>query len=279
MTMRGGMMFDSLPGLWNTIFQQPVAERIARLRDPETRRRLAEDAASMPEGVPLKSFANLGGYMVVSTVTPQNKPYEGRRLGAIAADEGRQVIDVMLDIALADDLGTVFSPDQGGQEHDTWELRGKVWADDRTLVGASDAGAHLDLIDSFDYATTVLAQGVREHGVISLEAAIHQISERPAAYFGIVGRGSIREGYYADLVVFDPATVAGRPMTRRHDLPGDDEAYRIYAEADGIDHVIVNGVEIVRRGEHTGALPGTLLRSGRDTRTVPLDALREKAAA
>jgi N-acyl-D-aspartate/D-glutamate deacylase len=115
--------------------------------------------------------------------------------------------------------------------------------------------------------------------VISLEAAIHQITERPAAYFGMVDRGTIREGYHADLVVFDPATVAGRPMSRRHDLPGDSEAYRIYAEADGIDHVIVNGVEIVRQGEHTGALPGKLLRSGRDTRTVPLDALREKAPA
>ncbi|MBW8754593.1 MAG: amidohydrolase family protein [Sphingomonadales bacterium] len=159
---------------------------------------------------------------------------------------------------------------------ETWELRGKVWADDRTLVGASDAGAHLDLIDSFDFATTVLAQGVREHSVISLEAAIHQITERPAVYFGLIDRGAIREGYHADLVVFDPATVGGKPMGRRYDLPGDSEAYRIYAEADGIDRVIVNGVEIVRHGEHTGALPGRLLRSGRDTRTVALDALQDE---
>ena len=56
-------------------------------------------------------------------------------------------------------------------------------------------------------------------------------------------------------------------------MPGNQ--YRLYAEADGIDHVIVNGVEIVRSGEHTGKLPGTVLRSGRDTRTVPLDVMRE----
>jgi hypothetical protein len=78
--------------------------------------------------------------------------------------------------------------------------------------------------------------------------------------------------------VFDPDTVASQPMGRRHDLPGDAEAYRIYAEAVGIDHVIVNGVTIVRHGTHTGALPGALLRSGRDTRTVPMNVLQREAA-
>jgi N-acyl-D-aspartate/D-glutamate deacylase len=84
----------------------------------------------------------------------------------------------------------------------------------------------------------------------------------------------IRAGCRADVVVFDPATIGSRPVVRRHDLPGCGEDYRLYAEAEGIDHVLVNGVEIVRRGEHTGALPGALLRSGRDTRTVPMDAMR-----
>lgn len=273
-TLKSGMMFDSLPGLWSEIFRRPAEEREALFRDPAARRRLAEDAASMPDGVPLKSFANFAGYSITATVAPENARYERRTLGEIATEEGRDVIDVMFDIALADDLATIFAPEQGIQDRATWELRGKVWADDRTLVGASDAGAHLDLIDSFDYATTVLAQGVREQKVISLEAAIHQITERPAAYFGLIDRGAIREGFHADLVVFDTETVGGKPMGRRYDLPGDCEAYRIYAEAEGIDHVLVNGVEIVRHGEHTGALPGTLLKSGRDTRTVAMDALR-----
>jgi len=278
MTLKSGMMFDSLPGLWSEIFRRPQAEREALFRDPEGRRRLAADAASMPAGVPLKSFASFENYVVISTVAAANRRYEGRAIGDIAAEEGRAVIDVMLDIASADDFGTVFSPKQGGDDRAAWEVRGKVWADDRTLVGASDAGAHLDLIDSFDYSTTVLGQGVREQKIISLEDAVHQITLRPAAYFGLVDRGAIREGWHADLVIFDPETVGGKPMGRRHDLPGDREAYRIYAEANGIDHVLVNGVEIVRHGEHTGALPGTLLRSGRDTRTVPLDVMRRKAA-
>ena len=124
----------------------------------------------------------------------------------------------------------------------------------------------------------MLGTGVREERVIALEAAIQQLTARPAAYFGLIDRGAIREGYHADLVIFDPATIGCGPIIRRHDLPGGDEQYRLYAEPRGIDHVLVNGVEIVRHGKHTGVLPGTLLRSGKDTRTVPMDALRSKAA-
>jgi N-acyl-D-aspartate/D-glutamate deacylase len=276
MTLKNGMMFDSLPGLWSEIYRRAAAEREAMFRDLEVRRRLAADAASLPEAAPLRSFGNFAGYTVISTLAAANRKYEGRRIADIAAEEGREPIDVMLDVAGADDFCTVFSPDQGGHDRAAWEIRGRLWADDRTLVGASDAGAHLDLIDSFDYATTVLGQGVREQAIISLEEAVHQITARPAAYFGLVDRGAIRPGNHADVVVFDPQTVGGRPIGRRHDLPGDTTAYRIYAEATGIDHVLVNGVEIVRHGRHTGALPGTLLRSGRDTRTVSMDVMRKR---
>lgn len=273
MNLRNGVTFDALPGLWREIFKLPVEERIAKFRDPAIRRQLATDAASLPPEAAMKSIATLAGHSVVSTVVEANARFVGRKIGDIAAEEGREAIDVMFDIAIADGLETVFMPDQGGDDRASWELRGRLWADDRTIIGASDAGAHLDLIDSFDFATTVLAKGVREQGVITLEAAIHQLTGRPAAYFGLIDRGLIREDYHADIVVFDTATVGSAPIQRRYDLPGGD-AYRIYAEATGIDHVIVNGVEIVRLGEHTGKLPGTVLRCGKDTRTVPIHAMQ-----
>jgi N-acyl-D-aspartate/D-glutamate deacylase len=276
MNLKNGVMFDALPGLWREMFKLPVAERMARFADRELRRRLAADAASLPDEAAMKSISNLSGHTVVSTVAEANRRYEGRRIDAIATEEGREPIDVLFDIAIADELETVFLPDQGGDDRASWDLRGRLWADDRTIVGASDAGAHLDLIDTFDVPTVVLGKGVREHAVIGLEAAIHQLTARPAAYFGLVDRGEIREGYHADIVVFDPATIGSRPIVRRHDLPGSGEDYRLYAEAEGIDRVLVNGVEIMRRGKHTGALPGTLLRSGRDTRTVPMDAMRRQ---
>jgi N-acyl-D-aspartate/D-glutamate deacylase len=225
----------------------------------------------------MKAMADLGGYTVVSVKSPANARFEGRRIGEIALATGRAPIDAMLDIAIADDLETILMPDQGGDDRASWELRGRLFADDRTLVGASDAGAHLDLIDSFAFATVVLQRAVREERVISLEAAIHQLTARPAAYFGLVERGLLRVGYKADVVVFDRDRVGRGPTYRRHDLPGSDE-FRLYADARGVPHVLVNGVPIVRDGRHTGRLPGTVLRSGRDTRTMPIGALRDGAA-
>jgi N-acyl-D-aspartate/D-glutamate deacylase len=89
---------------------------------------------------------------------------------------------------------------------------------------------------------------------------------QPARLFGLHERGLVREGYAADLFVFDPATVGSEPARLVYDLPGDTP--RLYAGSHGVVRVLVNGVETVRDGEPTGVLPGTLLRSGRDTASV-----------
>jgi N-acyl-D-aspartate/D-glutamate deacylase len=277
-SLRTGVMFDALPGVWRELFKLPLDERIAAFQDADVRRRMAEDAAKVPAGAALEVTGRLEGYTVVSVQAERNRSYQGRKVGEIAAELGRAPIDVMLDIAVEDRLETLFAPDYGGHDQESYELRGRIWADDRTLVGASDAGAHLDLIDSFAFATVLLQKGVREHRVIGLEEAVRQITHRPAVYFGLVDRGLIAAGHHADLVVFDPQTVGRGPTYQRYDVPGGCD-YRLYADARGIDHVFVNGVQIVRDGAHTGALPGTVLRSGRDTRTVALDALREPGAA
>ena len=273
MNLRTGVMFDALPGIWREIFKSPAAERIKSFKDSTIRRKMMQDAATVPETAAMHPFSLPGNYIVVSTFAERNKRYQGRKISNIAAEEGREPIDVMLDIAIADDLETIFSPDYGGHDQSSYELRGRLWADDRTIIGASDAGAHLDLIDSFAFSTVLLEKGVREHKVISLEQAVHKITQRPATYLGLIDRGVIAPGYRADLVVFDPDTVGRGETYKRRDIPGGDE-FRLYADARGIDHVLVNGIRIIRDGEHTGALPGTVLRSGHDTRTVAMDALR-----
>ena len=168
--------------------------------------------------------------------------------------------------ALVDGLKTQFMIAVSSDGPEDWKARANTWSDDRTVVGASDAGAHLDMIDTFAISTQVLGNGVRKHGVVSLEEGVRQLTDVPARLYGLKQRGRIEEGWHADLVVFDPNTIGCQDVHTRFDLPAG--AGRLYAEAEGIEHVLVNGVEIMRAGEETGARPGTILRSGRDTETV-----------
>jgi len=101
---------------------------------------------------------------------------------------------------------------------------------------------------------------------MSLEEAVRQLSDVPARLYGLRERGRLEVGWHADVVVFDPETIDVEPTTTRFDLPAG--AGRLYADARGVEHVLVNGVEIVRGGGHTGAWSGRVLRSGRDTETV-----------
>ena len=102
--------------------------------------------------------------------------------------------------------------------------------------------------------------------MLSLERAVHELSGKPAGLFGLRDRGVVAPGARADLVVFDPAKVGAEPARLVHDLPGG--CARVTADSLGVHHVFVNGVETVRDGRITGATPGTVLRSGRDTATV-----------
>lgn len=272
-TLHNGFGFDSIPGLWREIFKESVADRIEKFKDPGIRRQLEKDAGTMPPYSPLSFKINFGGYSVVAVSAEKNKNLVGRLIRDIAKERGCAPLDAMLDIAIDDDLCTTFTPDTGGEDNSSYELRGKLWRDDRTLIGASDAGAHLDMIDTFSFSTTLLQKGVREYKVISLEEAVYRITDRIARYFGFIDRGRVAPGYYADLVILEEEQ-AGRGSTyMRYDVPGG--AGRIYADATGIPHVFANGVQIVKNGKHTGAFPGKVLRSGKDTRTVSMNEMRE----
>ncbi|SNQ46462.1 Aminoacylase (fragment) [Frankia canadensis] len=173
-----------------------------------------------------------------------------------------------MDIVVADELKTTFTNPLLVPDRADWEARARVWRDPRAVIGASDAGAHLDMLAFFSYSTALLQHGVREFGVIGLEEAVHLITDVPARLYGLRDRGRLAPGAIADIVVFDDATIARQPVETRFDLPGG--AGRLYGEA-GIGHVLVAGTEIVRDGAYTGDLGGRVLRSGRDTVTPALD--------
>ena len=197
----------------------------------------------------------------------ENASFQGRTVGDIAQEVGKTPFDAMLDVVLADDLRTSLMPMSLGHDDESWKIRSEIWRDPRCVVGASDAGAHLDMINTFLY-TTALLESVRERKLLDLEEAVHQLTDVPARLYGLRERGRLAEGWRADVTVFDPDRVAPTPIYTKPDLPGG--ASRLYADALGIENVFVNGQEIVREGQHTGAYPGTVLRSGRDTETVAI---------
>jgi len=266
LSFRSGFVLDALPE-WEYVMLLPLDQKLAVFRDPEARarlNRLAQDPSN-----PLPQISNWGQLMIYDVLAPENEGYRGRLVGDIAADLGRDPWDVLCAIAVADELGTSFGTVPVVDSDDDWKARIEIWRDRRALVGASDAGAHLDLFATFNYATVVLGTTVRDRGLLSLEEAVHLITDCPARLYGLERRGRIEEGWHADLVVFDPDTVASHDVQMRMDVPGG--AGRLYAGAEGVEHVLVNGRAIVRDGQLTEARAGTMLRSGRDTSTAPLE--------
>jgi N-acyl-D-aspartate/D-glutamate deacylase len=261
---RSGFVLDAIPG-WEEAMALPPAEKLALLRDPSARQRLF-DASQAPS--PVRHLGGWDTYRIVETFSPDTKRFEGRAVADIAAEEGTTAFDALVDIVLADELRTSFCFARADDTDDDWSARAEVWRDPRAVIGASDAGAHLDMLATFSFATDLLQFGVREHGLLSTEEAVRLLTSVPADLYGLRDRGRLVEGAYADITIFDEDQVGPGEVVTRFDLPGG--AGRLYADAHGVDHVLVNGQPIVTDGELTGATPGTLLRSGRDTVTPSL---------
>jgi N-acyl-D-aspartate/D-glutamate deacylase len=260
-----GFVLNAIPD-WRDVMELPHAERVAALRRPEVRAALR---GGFPKADPrMTEIIDFPHYVIEDTVAPENERYRGRMVCDIAAELGVDPFDALLDIVIADDLRTTLLQPETGGDPDSWAFRSQLWRDSRVVVGASDAGAHLDTLSTFFYTTDLLGPSVRDRQRIGLEEAVRLITDVPARLYGLRGRGRIAEGWCADLVVFDPATVGHGRVHVRHDLPGG--ASRLFADATGIAHVFVNGVEILLDGDYTGALPGTLLRGGRGTEPVTL---------
>ncbi len=261
-----GFVLDAIPG-WEAAMRAPRAERMARLADSDSRRALADAANS--DANPLHGVTNWSTHVIFDVVAPENEQYRGAVLGEIADAEGREVFDVLCEIVLADELRTSFGPPIPELTREDWRRRVELMRDPRTVVGGSDAGAHLDLLATFNYPTVILDEVVRRHRLMELEEVVHRFTDVPARLYGVKDRGRLVDGHFADVVVFDPSTIATHDVTMRYDLPGG--IGRLYAEADGIDDVVVNGKAVIAKGELQPVAPGRVVRSGRDTATPDLD--------
>lgn len=253
-----------LPG-WQKILGVPVPERIERLRDPDTRIALLENSLSAAAGV-FRRLADWGDYVIGDTYSPANRGLSGRIVRDIAAERGGSCFGTLLDIVVADDLRTILWPTPQDDDAESWRMRAELWQDSRAIIGGSDAGAHLDRMCGAPYPTRWLADCLRGRRLVSVEHAVRMMTTAPARLFGLVDRGELREGAFADVVVFDPATVGSHDATLVTDLPGNSS--RLTAGSHGVVRVFVNGTPIVENGTANGRVPGTVLKSGRDTYTV-----------
>ncbi|MET9862516.1 D-aminoacylase [Streptomyces smyrnaeus] len=253
-----------IPG-WGDILGLPVPERIATLRDADVRAEMLRRADSKEAGV-FRRLARFDRYVIGDTYTPANEGLTGRVVADVAAERGQDPFACLVDICAEDDLRTVLWPMPTDNDPASWQLRRQTWEHQDVMLGGSDAGAHLDRMCGAPYTTRFLGDCLRGRKLVGLEHAVRMLTDEPARLFGLRERGRVREGWHADLVLFDPERIDAGQARLVHDLPGDSP--RLDSRAVGIVGVWVNGVETIRDDRVTGAVPGTILRSGRDTETV-----------
>ena len=257
-TVLGGTSrYEGVP-LWNELMGADAGTKRRLLADPEHRARL-RTAIDEPNRDPANGSTLPPPFWeslrVSSGRSPEVQAQLGRGIGAIASETGRHPADVLFDLALADDLETVF---HWSNETPAWrDLLKDVQLHPQMIVGVSDGGAHLDRDDGQEWSTHFLATWWRAERVWRLEEAVRRITAIPAAILGLHDRGLLAVGRAADLFLFDPEAID--VGTCRQELDPVTGAPRFRAVPRGIAATIVNGRVVVEGGERTGLAPGVVV--------------------
>jgi N-acyl-D-amino-acid deacylase len=182
----------------------------------------------------------------------------GRRLVDVAGERGQEPLDALLDLAL--DEPDLSLRTRSVVANDDVDEVAALLVDPLTTMGLSDAGAHVSQLCDAPQATDLLGTWVRDRQLMPVETAVHKLTKVQADLLGLADRGELRLGAFADVVVFDAATVAPGPLRRVRDFPADGE--RLTADQPtGIRHVLVNGTPIIADGVHDAdARPGQIVR-------------------
>ena len=189
-------------------------------------------------------------------VLEKNRGLKGKTISEIAREQGKGIIDAFLDLVVEEDLDTAFIQ---GENNVDKEAVTKILNYPNTIVGLSDGGAHVQFHGGYGYSTRLLGYWVREQQIMSLEKAVRRLSFESASAFGIFDRGLLRPGMAADITIFDPETVNPLPEDVVSDFPAG--GWRMRELAEGVRYTIVNGEVLIEDGQHTGALPGRVIRN------------------
>jgi N-acyl-D-aspartate/D-glutamate deacylase len=251
-TLHSPYVFEGLEG-WRPALPLKGKAFTDKLKDPGFRRNLREELAR-----PAHFRLFNGEWQRVHVIQSSRPELEQRSIEDLAHRAGKDPLDFILDLALEENLDTVFSALLLNSDE---EAVGRMLRDSCSLVSLSDAGAHLTFFNDAGFGLHLLGHWVRELGALTLADAVWRLTGQPAQLFGVSQRGALKPGYHADLLLFDPATVKRGPKARVFDLPGGHP--RLTTGAFGVHGVWVNGTRIVGRDgkmQDSGALPGQLLR-------------------
>jgi N-acyl-D-aspartate/D-glutamate deacylase len=238
---------------WNPVLNRDVAEQKKILKSDNFR-------AAFKEALK-KPLIFSSRWEVMTILEVENKSLEhliGMNIAEIAVKEGKDPVDMFLDLAIRDELAMQFNYELFNSNE---ALIPELITDPRIMIGLSDGGAHVDALCDAGYCTYLLGHWVREKQVMTLERAIQRITTEPANLFGITQRGRIAEGLAADFAIFDLETVGSdKTGEMRYDLPGGGR--RLVVPSRGIEYTVVNGDILYAHGKDSGARTGTVLRSG-----------------
>jgi N-acyl-D-amino-acid deacylase len=251
-SFRSQLPFDRLPE-WQEVRRLPLEEQRLALRDPAVRERLVRAAHHGHYGRALGGEAPKPDFDLMRVLDQPVPP--NPTVHEAAAARGVDPVELIIDLSLASDFRQFFVQPGARFDHDIVKT---LMKHPRTVMAFSDAGAHVSQMSDCSVQTHLLAHWVRDRRDFTLEEAVRMLTLAPARAWGFHDRGMVREGLVADLNVFDPDTVRPDMPEIVHDLPAG--ARRIRQTATGFRATVVAGQVVLRDGEHTGALPGALLR-------------------
>ncbi len=244
--------FDRLPE-WKALRDKPVAEQKKLLRDPAVRAQLVHAAHHGQYGRAIGAEAQKPNYDMVYVFDKPLPPY--KTLAQVAKERGVDPVEAMIDLALEADFERYFI--QYGlpmAEADVLE----AMRHPHCVMTFSDSGAHVSQIADFAMHTQLLAEWVKDKQAMPVEEAVNKITRSLAEAWGFTDRGLLQPGYVADINVIDMNTISPGMPTLVHDLPAGGR--RLVQKPEGYRATIIAGQVFMRNGEHTGALPGKLLR-------------------
>ncbi|MCH2625219.1 MAG: amidohydrolase family protein [Acidimicrobiales bacterium] len=242
---------------WRSMQHLDLAGRLAVIRDPESRRRLIEEANN-PEEIHGggSAMVDLSRLYLLDAKNPNYRVGPDGTLEAKAAQEGITPVELFLNETDRSDGSVMLSLPILNQDYEAIET---MLQDESIVMGLADAGAHVGQIMDSSQPTYFLSHWVRDTGFFSLEEGVRRITSDTADLFGLVDRGRIVEGGYADINIIDFDQLALTGPEYVHDFPGGSGRY--VQRGVGYDATIVNGQVFMEHGEHTGALAGVTLRS------------------